>query len=485
MIEITGRPPELLSAREKDLIHAASCEVLETIGVKVRDPKVIETFTKTGAAMAENGRLYLRTSVVEQALASAPETIRFDAPAPEHAFTLDASAEVARFGSGGQALYLLDRSAGSWERRAAGQEDLVSLLRLCDRLPYLDFVTRPVECDVPKERMDEEKARAFAANTTKPMNLANLVDPSKLQRVIEIVGSESYLSFIVCLVSSPLTVDDSAVERLRAVTERGIPVSISSCAQGGTTAPLSEAGELVQLNAEVLFGIAFVQTLNPGAPVLYRGIPLTADLFGDCSPRWCRPDSIRRLTLATELCRHYRLPCCGTAGVSDEREPNAQAIAEKALSLTYVALAGAQYINSAFGMLERVMTVAPAQYLIDNVIIETLAETLKKRHDLTARQAAQQVARAALARFGVDLGPEAESELEAQVAFIEDGREEYSRGALDRELETIGSAVETDGGSRVFMKSSRKGLRAGLLYTGERIQGELDLTCIQDDLESL
>ena len=194
--------------------------------------------------------------------------------------------------------------------------------------------------------------------------------------MVNIAGGREPLSFIACLVVSPLSIDDGAADKLMTIVEHDIPISISSCAQGGTTAPLSELGELAQLNAEVLAGFVLANAVKPGAKVLYRGIPITSDLMKDGSPRWCQPDSIRRLALAAQMCRSYGIPCCGTAAVSDEKEPCAQGIAEKTLSWIFEGAAGAHYINSALGMLEQVLTVSPEQYVIDDIILGQIKEAL-------------------------------------------------------------------------------------------------------------
>lgn len=484
-MELHSQPCTMLASEEKDRLRNASCALLEEVGVKVGNRRVIDLLTQEGAVY-ENGRLRVPRAMVEGALATTPKTIRFGAPDPDRAFTVDGAGREVRFGTGGQALYVLHRRDGAYHRDPAGSADLEEIISLCDRLEHVDFITRPVECDVPAEEMDLRKARIFADNTSKPMNLANLVDPAKLPEIIETLGDASYLSFIVCLVASPLAVDDSAADKLFAIVERGLPVSLSSCPQAGTTAPLSEVGELIQLNAELLFGLTLVQAIREGAPALYRGIPITADLTTDGAPRWCQPESTRRLALAAELCRHMGVPCCGTAGVSDEREPTAQGVAEKAVSLTYEAAAGAQYINSAFGMLEQVMTVAPDQYVIDDMIVGLVKRELgdsyagsRREEGIHAAAAARSVALKALERLGVSVDDAVKDELDARLAFIEEGKEGYGEEEIQRQADALRAAVESPATGSYFMKKARKGLRAGYLYQGARIEGTLDLSRLQ------
>lgn len=64
---------------------------------------------------------------------------------------------------------------------------------------------------------------------------------------------------------------------LEAVRNR-IPVALSAAPMAGSTSPVTMAGTLAQLHAEQLAGIVICQLTNPGAPVLYGGIPGRANL---------------------------------------------------------------------------------------------------------------------------------------------------------------------------------------------------------------
>ena len=119
------------------------------------------------------------------------------------------------------------------------------------------------------------------------MNLANLVKVERLDEVLEIVGNPSYVSFIISLVSSPLVMDSAAGEKFMTLVEK-IFLSPSLAALRGKHGPFSEVGELLQLHAELLFGFVLANIIRPGARVLYRGIPITANLYTDGSPRWCQ-----------------------------------------------------------------------------------------------------------------------------------------------------------------------------------------------------
>lgn len=474
---------KMLSSAEMQLIHEGTCRLLSEIGVKVPHKGIAEKLISHGA-QRKGERIVIPRNMVENTLAKTARTIQFDAPDPAYGFTVDAAENQVKFGTGGQALYVVHRTDSGWEKKSAGSDDLKKILALSNQLEQVDFITRPVECDVPEDQMDVEKAKIFRDYCTKPMNLANLIKVDQLDEVLEIIGNPAHVSFIISLVSSPLSMDSSAGDKFIALVERDLPVSISSCTQGGSTAPFSEVGELLQLNAELLFGYVLANIIRPGARVLYRGIPITANLYTDGSPRWCQPECIRRVAIAAQLCRFYNLPCCGTAGVSDEAEPSAQGISEKVLSWTYTMASGAQYINSALGMLEQVMSVSYYQYVIDDIVLGIVKDKFKEHKTQKVSDIAIDAAFEALKFFGVAVDEKMEAEMTARIGHIEKPLEPYNEDNISEQLANIEKAVNKSS-STVYMMTARKGLRAGYIYRGDRIDAPLDLSSVAERLESI
>jgi trimethylamine--corrinoid protein Co-methyltransferase len=102
---------------------------------------------------------------------------------------------------------------------------------------------------------------------------------SQLDNVIRmaeiIAGGEKQLrenpiiSFITCLVKSPLQFVNDTTQTLIEICRRGLPVAVAISPQAGTTAPMKEAGIVAQTNAEILAGITLSQLVNKGTPILY------------------------------------------------------------------------------------------------------------------------------------------------------------------------------------------------------------------------
>ena len=173
------------------------------------------------------------------------------------------------------------------------------------------------------------------------------------------------LSFIACVFKSPLQLVDDTAEKVFAIAEKGLPLVISSSPQGGSTAPIQEAGMVAQINAEILTGIALTQLIRPGTPVLYGSVPVRARL-DDLHDLYGCPEFNQYNIDCVQMARFYGLPCYSSTGVGNSKVPGMQATFEKLFSHIYMAASGAQYIHYAFGLLDRTNTFSPLQAVLDN-----------------------------------------------------------------------------------------------------------------------
>jgi trimethylamine--corrinoid protein Co-methyltransferase len=71
----------------------------------------------------------------------------------------------------------------------------------------------------------------------------------------------------------------------------------------------------------------------------------------------------------SQLSQYIGIPNYCSAGITEARIPSIQAIYEKTFSICQVALAGANYVHHAAGVLESLKTVDYGQMVIDNEII--------------------------------------------------------------------------------------------------------------------
>jgi trimethylamine--corrinoid protein Co-methyltransferase len=241
--------------------------------------------------------------------------------------------------------------------------DLCNSAHVCEHLDTLDGYIRTVNIqdkDITIDNKDVNKAFASLNNTTKHVmtGLTSLDQLDNVVRMAEIItGGEKELkenpiiSFITCLVKSPLQFVEDTTDTFIEICKRGLPVVVSSSPQAGTTAPIKEAGIMVQINAEVLAGITLGQLVNKGTPVIYGTVPVRArmDTLGDS---YGAIETSQYNIDCAQMARYYNLPNYSTSGVCDPKIPGQQSAVERLFSNILVTLSGPQYLHCAFGLLD-------------------------------------------------------------------------------------------------------------------------------------
>jgi trimethylamine--corrinoid protein Co-methyltransferase len=389
-------PYERMTGEEIEAVDRASTAILEGIGVQCFNEEAAGVFNDNGCEVRRHDeRSYsvkMPARVLKEAVSRAPSKVKLGARDPGNALILDAEVPRIYFGSGSETNIWLDTEMEAFtsdrdpamkrrlpvfvEKRGT-VERLARAARLAEQLENLDFFIRPVNIqdeDITEENHDVNKFYASLSNITKHVQ-AGLTSLGQLDNVLALAeavagGREAFrenpvISFITCTVKSPLQMVEDATQKLMEFSKRGVPFVTSSSPQGGSTAPIQEAGMVAQINAEILSGVALSQMINPGTPVIYGSVPVRArmdnlhDFYGAPEFNQYNIDCI-------QMARHYRIPCYSTSGVGDSRVPGVQATVEKMFTHLPIAMAGAQYIHYAFGLLDRTNIFCPVQAVLDN-----------------------------------------------------------------------------------------------------------------------
>ena len=279
-------------------------------------------------------------------------------------------------GSGGAALQVLDLEDGVI--RPATLRDIAEVARLVDVLRNIHFYVVPVyPTDVPHEFVDINMCYTALANTSKHVQ-SGVYSIQGIRDVIEMCeyimgGAEALrerpiVSFITSWMISPLKFSSDVTALMMEVCRQRIPLVLSAAPIAGMTAPVTLAGMLAQLNAEQLAGLTLTQLVSSGCPVLYGAVPATSDLRSGKYLAGSVEDGLCNAAI-TQMAHYYNVPIYNSAGSTDSKIPDIQAGMEKAQSIIQVALAGANFIHHAAGMLEDMSTIAYEQYVIDNQLL--------------------------------------------------------------------------------------------------------------------
>ena len=374
-----------LSSEDIETIHQTSLTILEKTGFSYEAglAETIDMLDAQGASVdRERSKIFFPAKLVESQAARAPEQVVLFSRDGKN--DLDLTRHRVYLGTGGAAIKILDLASG--RARSTTLNDLYQIGRLVDKLDNIHFFLRPcIPTDIPESDYDANVFYACLKATGKHV-MAGVNDVAGLHTALDIAATvagdleklkdKPFISIITSFAISPLKLCTQSTLIMQEAVRHRIPVALSSAPMAGSTSPLTMAGTLAQLHAEQLAGIVICQLTNPGAPVLYGGIPGMANLnsFGylggaiECG---------MMNAAVHQLADYIKVPNYNSAGLADSKIPDAQSGWEKALTILLAAMGGSNYVHHAAGMLESMLTVAYEQYVIDDEIIGMCCKVLK------------------------------------------------------------------------------------------------------------
>jgi trimethylamine--corrinoid protein Co-methyltransferase len=304
----------VLDSAQKERVHHDSLQILSSVGVRVDSGRARDLFAEAaGSTSVDGDRVYIQSDLVEWALEAAPSEITVYDRRGELGFRLPSE---ARFGIGVTALYCQDPETDSVEPFA--RKHMGAMARLGGALPAFDVIsTVGIVQDVSPALSDLYGTLEMVANSTKPLVLL-VSDEDVFPRVLDLVehlhGDLAAQPFVLPYFNpiSPLVMNKGTVDKMWHAIERGLPFLYSNYGMAGASAPITPAGALVMLNAELLAGLTLSQLIREGTRVVLGSLPAFFDMKGMGS--FYDPQSYLVDLACAEMMAHYRLPHCGTSG---------------------------------------------------------------------------------------------------------------------------------------------------------------------------
>lgn len=371
----------LLSQEELFQIHEVSLKILWRTGFLISHHPTLELLESMGAKVDwKNKRAFVPSDLVQKCVEKAPKEFYFYGLKEGEEIHL--APDQVHFGTGGKAIYVLDLHR---KKRPATLWDIASLGRLADEMEYVDFHIIPTNAlDVNVNNLDVNGFYHSLSNTGKPV-MGGIYNKKGLEKVIQMASclagdkkklqEKPFVGFITAI-TSPLKIEESAMEILTIVAKNALPLVVSTAPIAGATSPITLSGTLAQQNAEALMGIVLSQVINPGAPVFYSAVPCIMDMRSGSFLMGSIESGMMNAALA-QLARYYQVPCYITVGVTDSKVPDSQAAHESATTCMLAALAGGNFIHQAFGFLDGALTMSYAQFIIDNDIVGSCLRVLQ------------------------------------------------------------------------------------------------------------
>jgi trimethylamine--corrinoid protein Co-methyltransferase len=374
-----------LSPEQIEIIHEASLKILEKTGItyELGLEATVQMLEDNGAAIDRDRKnIKFPKDLIAEQVAKAPEKVVLCGQDPKN--DLNLTQNRVHLGTGGAAIKILDLETG--KARATTLKDLYDVSRLVDQLENIHFLVRPcIPNDIEKKDYDINMYYACLSGSSKHV-MSGVNDEQGLSNVIEmasmIAGSlenlqnRPFVSVITSFAISPLKLCTQSTLIMQEANRNRIPVALSCAPMAGSTSCLTMAGTLAQIHAEQMAGITICQLTNPGAPLLYGGIPGMANLktmgyLGGAVECGMMNAAIH------QLAHHIKVPNYNSSGLTDSKVPDAQAGYEKALTTLLASMGGSNYIHHSAGMLESMLTIAHEQFIIDDEIIGNCCKVLK------------------------------------------------------------------------------------------------------------
>ena len=254
---------------------------------------------------------------VAWALSVAPASVTIYDRRGAPAFTLDAAGQDgARFGIGVTNLYYQEPETDAVTPFT--RDHMARCTRLGDALPSFDVIsTLGVLHDVPMAQADLVAALEMIANTTKPLVLL-VSEAEAFGQVLDLVealcGDLGARPFVIPYFNpvTPLVINAGTSDKMFAAIDRGLPIIYSNYGMAGATTPITPAGTLAVLNAELLAGLVLAQLIREGAPVILGCLPASFDMRTMGS--YYGPETMLINLACGEMMAHYGVPHCGTSG---------------------------------------------------------------------------------------------------------------------------------------------------------------------------
>ena len=352
--------------------------IVSELGIEFLHDEAVEAFRAAGQAV--DGQLVkLDPDWVLEQVALAPREFDLVARNPQH--TIHVGGNHMAFG----AVYGCPFVREGLERREATYADFENLVRLSQAFPQLDTpggtICEPNDRPLDSRHLDMVYAlvtlsdKPFMGSVTSGPNAADTIAMAEI-----VFGREAIernpATISLINVNSPLRYDDRMLSALLEYARANQALVITPFLLMGAMSPVSVPATLAQQVGEALAGIALVQTIRPGCPVVFGSFLSNTDMQSG-SPSFGTPESAVGLLCTGQIARHYGLPFRGGGALTSSQSVDAQAAYEASMSLWPTFLAGTNFVMHSAGWLESGLVSCYEKFVVDVELLRMLHEVFQ------------------------------------------------------------------------------------------------------------
>jgi len=359
---------EILTPEAIEIIEANAETVLWEIGVKFLENAPALAKWKEAGAEIKGETVHIPRGLARKLCATAPNRII------QHARNPERNVEI-----GGKSLVLAPVYGPPFVRDAEGGRryatiaDFQKFVKLGYMSKWLHHsggtVCEPTDVPVNKRHLDMLHAhmtltdKPYMGSVTERSRCVDSVEMSKILFGADFVDQNTVMTNLINI-NSPLVFDPIMMDALEVYAAANQACIISPFIVGGAMAPVSVAGTLTQVLAEVLAGVAYSQLVRPGAPVIFGAFVASIDMNSG-APTFGTPEASKILWGAGQLARRLNLPFRSGGGLCGSKLPDAQAAYETANTLNAALLGGVNFMLHACGWLEGGLVSSFEKFVLD------------------------------------------------------------------------------------------------------------------------
>jgi len=365
---------EVLDEAGLSLIEENADTILHEIGVEFRnDSEAIQIWKEAGADIEGERVRFPRGMCRSIIQASAPR--EYTQHARNSARSIRIGGRHSAFAPAYGSPFVHDLDQG---RRYATIEDFHNLVKLAYLAPSMHLsggtICEPVDLPVNKRHFDMIYAhmkysdKCFMGSVTAPERAEDTVE------MVKILFGEGYIdpetgrpkTITTSLINanSPLTFDDTMLGAAKIYARNHQACIITPFILAGAMSPVTVVGTAAQSLAEALAGMAFVQLVNPGAPVVFGSFASSISMQSG-APTFGTPEPALVLYIMAALARRLGVPFRSGGSLCASKIPDAQAASESANTLLPTVLAGVNFVLHTAGWLEGGLVMGYEKFVMD------------------------------------------------------------------------------------------------------------------------
>ena len=365
---------EILNEEGLELIERNADTILEEIGIDFRDDaEALELWRNAGADVQGERVRFPRGLCRKLVQDSAPSIFTQHARNPAKSVVIGGDNTVMVPAYGPPFVHDLDKG-----RRYATIEDFQNFVKLAYMSKSLHHsggtVCEPVDLPVNKRHFDMVYAhmrysdKPFMGSVTAPERAEDTVAMAKIlfgdDFIDPATGMEKTVVVNLINANSPMTFDETMLGAAKVYARANQGCIISPFILAGAMSPVTVAGTAAQILAEALAGMAFVQLVRPGAPVVFGTFASSISMQSG-APTFGSPEPTQVMYIAASLARRLGVPFRSGGGLCASKLPDAQAAYEAANTLQSAAMAGVNFMLHTAGWLEGGLAMGYEKFMMD------------------------------------------------------------------------------------------------------------------------